>query len=65
MERIVEPELMSGAEQAQAYADANFEEAHSRYPLLFREKFPNVTRLDGIWPRRYDGDPAMTRLLTK
>jgi putative sugar O-methyltransferase len=31
---------------------------------LFRQKFPNVARLDGIWPRRYDGDPAMTRLLT-
>src|SRR5206468_4321737 len=39
--RIVEPELMSEAEQARAYAGANFEAAHSRYPLLFRERFPD------------------------
>jgi hypothetical protein len=32
---------------------------------LFREKFPNVARLDGFWPRFYDGHPEMTRLLTK
>jgi SAM-dependent methyltransferase len=41
VERIVEPELMTEAEQARAYAAANFEEAHSRYPLLFLEKFPD------------------------
>src|SRR5437016_13812314 len=41
MERIVEPELMTEAEQARAYAEADFEEAHSRYPLLFCELFPN------------------------
>lgn len=41
MPRIVEPELMTEAEQARAYAQANFESAHSRYPLLFREQFPN------------------------
>jgi len=39
MERIVEPELMTEAEQARAYAEADFESAHSRYPLLFQEKF--------------------------
>src|SRR5712675_1765880 len=43
MERIVEPELMTEVEQAQAYSEANFEDAHSRYPVLFREKFPNIT----------------------
>lgn len=32
---------------------------------LFREKFPTITRLDGFWPRFYDGDPAMTRLMMK
>src|SRR2546425_10636040 len=41
MERVLEPELMTEAEQARAYADADFEEAHSRYPVLFRELFPN------------------------
>jgi trans-aconitate methyltransferase len=40
MQRIVEPELMETAEQARAYAAANFEQAHARYPVLFREKFP-------------------------
>ncbi len=32
---------MTEAEQARAYAQANFESAHRRYPLLFREQFPN------------------------
>ncbi len=32
---------MTEVEQARAYASANFESAHSRYPLLFREKFPD------------------------
>ena len=40
MKRIVEPELMSAAEQARAYAQADFEAAHSFYPRLFAEKFP-------------------------
>jgi SAM-dependent methyltransferase len=40
VERIIEPELMTEAAQARAYADANFEEAHRRYPILFREIFP-------------------------
>ena len=31
---------------------------------LFHEKFSNVARLDGFWPRFYDGHPEMTRLLT-
>ena len=40
MKRVVEPELMSAAEQARAYARADFEAAHSSYPKLFAEKFP-------------------------
>ncbi len=32
---------------------------------LFSEKFPSVARLDGFWPRLYDGHSEMTRLLTK
>jgi ubiquinone/menaquinone biosynthesis C-methylase UbiE len=41
MKRVVEPELMSAEEQAQVYAQANFAAAHSFYPRLFAEKFPN------------------------
>ena len=40
MERIPEPELMNDAEQATAYACADFEEPHSRFITLFRETFP-------------------------
>ena len=32
---------------------------------LFQQKFPNIARLDGFWPLRYDGDAAMARLMTK
>jgi len=41
MKRIVEPELMSAEEQARAYAEADFDAAHSSYPKLFAEKFPD------------------------
>src|SRR5436309_2771849 len=44
MKRIVEPELMSAEDQAQAYAQADFEAAHSSYPKLFAEKFPRRPR---------------------
>jgi ubiquinone/menaquinone biosynthesis C-methylase UbiE len=40
MKRVVEPEVMSAGDQAQAYAQADFEAAHSSYPKLFAEKFP-------------------------
>jgi ubiquinone/menaquinone biosynthesis C-methylase UbiE len=40
VKRILEPELMSEKEQAQAYAQADFEAAHSFYPKLFAKKFP-------------------------
>jgi SAM-dependent methyltransferase len=42
MDRIPEPELMNEAEQAAAYAVADFEEPHSRFIELFRETFPDV-----------------------
>ena len=41
MDRIPEPELMLEDEQAKAYAAADFESAHSRYPVLFAETFPD------------------------
>ncbi|HZS64104.1 MAG TPA: putative sugar O-methyltransferase [Xanthobacteraceae bacterium] len=31
---------------------------------LFKGKFPNISRLDGFWPRLYEGDAASTRLMT-
>ena len=40
MERIPEPELMNETAQAQAYAQADFSEAHDRFVSLFGEKFP-------------------------
>jgi SAM-dependent methyltransferase len=41
MDRTLEPELMLDDEQASAYANADFESAHSLYPTLFTETFPN------------------------
>ena len=45
MERITEPELMSGKEQAIAYASADFEEPHNRFlellTLSMGEDFPH------------------------
>lgn len=40
MKRIVETEVMSAEAQALAYAQADFEVAHSSYPKLFEKKFP-------------------------
>ena len=40
MQRIMEPELMESAAQAEAYARADFEAPHRRFVELFREKFP-------------------------
>jgi ubiquinone/menaquinone biosynthesis C-methylase UbiE len=42
MERTPEPELMNGPEQARAYAEADFAEAHDRFVALFRETFPGL-----------------------
>jgi len=43
VERISEPELMDEAEQAAAYAQADFEQPHARFIELFRETFPDKT----------------------
>ncbi len=43
MERIPEPELMDDAEQARAYAAADFEEPHSRFIELFGDCFGTET----------------------
>src|SRR5206468_6646086 len=40
MKRIPEPELMDSEEQARAYAEADFSEAHQSYVTLFHETFP-------------------------
>lgn len=40
MERVPEPELMDDAEQALAYASADFEAPHERFVELFAERFP-------------------------
>lgn len=39
MERIVEPELMDEAEQAQAYAEADFSEPNTKFLEFYREHF--------------------------
>lgn len=44
MRRVTEPELMRAEAQARAYAGANFESAHSAYPRLFAERFPDAPR---------------------
>ena len=40
MERVTEPEVMDEPEQARAYAEADFEQAHSQVIALIRERFP-------------------------
>ncbi|HKJ89196.1 MAG TPA: class I SAM-dependent methyltransferase [Gammaproteobacteria bacterium] len=40
MERIPEPELMEGPEQARAYAEADFEEVNAGFVAGFQEQFP-------------------------
>ena len=44
MQRQPEPELMLDGKQARAYANANFESAHSLYPKLFDVLFPDRPR---------------------
>ena len=39
MKRIPEPELMDAADQARAYAEADFEESNTLFLSLFRERF--------------------------
>jgi trans-aconitate methyltransferase len=40
MERVPEAELMDDDAQARAYAEADFEEPHSRFVALFQQQFP-------------------------
>lgn len=42
MQRVVEPELMDDQAQAEAYAGADFEEAHARIVQAFDVNFPGV-----------------------
>ena len=42
MERVAEPELMNGAEQACAYASADFEEPHGRFVALLADRLPDL-----------------------
>jgi trans-aconitate methyltransferase len=42
VERIPEPELMEGDAQARAYAEADFEEPHSRFIELLRTAHPDL-----------------------
>ena len=42
MERVLEPELMNDLEQAEVYANADFEEPHRRVIELFDSEFPGI-----------------------
>lgn len=42
MNRVPEPELMTEVHQAKAYAEADFESAHSSLMAQFRERFPTL-----------------------
>src|SRR5690625_519652 len=43
MQRTLEPELMDDEEQAKAYAEADFEDANSRFMSLFARRFPEFS----------------------
>jgi len=43
MERIPEPDLMDDAEQARAYAEADFSEPHEVFVKLFISRFPDFS----------------------
>jgi SAM-dependent methyltransferase len=45
MQRIPEPELMTEAEQVEAYANADFEQPHQRFVELLREHLPGLPSL--------------------
>lgn len=48
MDRVPEPELMTDAEQARAYAAADFSEPHDAFVALFADRFA-----DALPPRRF------------
>jgi ubiquinone/menaquinone biosynthesis C-methylase UbiE len=41
LQRIPEPELMNDAEQARAYAEADFSAPHNHFVALFKSRFPH------------------------
>jgi len=41
MDRIAEPDLMDNAEQARAYAETDFSEAHDAFVSHFKSRFPD------------------------
>ena len=47
MERIPEPQLMDDFEQARAYAMADFDEPHSQFIALFKERFADEA-MEGV-----------------
>jgi ubiquinone/menaquinone biosynthesis C-methylase UbiE len=48
MDRVLEPELMDDADQARAYAEADFEEPNRMFVELFRDKCPGYTGTGAI-----------------
>jgi len=42
MDRVLEPELMDEADQAQAYSEADFSEPHDMFVAQFKQIFPHV-----------------------
>jgi 2-polyprenyl-3-methyl-5-hydroxy-6-metoxy-1,4-benzoquinol methylase len=48
MNRIPEPELMNDAQQAQAYAHADFAIPHNLFIELFQQKFPGLQINDAV-----------------
>ena len=43
MERTPEPDLMTGQDQAAAYAATDWAESHGKVPVYFRERFPGFS----------------------
>jgi len=48
MQRIPEPDLMDDAEQARAYAEADFEQPHEQFVALFQQQFPQSDIRGGV-----------------
>ncbi len=46
MNRIPEPDIMGGVEQARAYAAADFSEPHNAFVQYFKDRFPDFTEGD-------------------
>ena len=48
MDRIPEHDLMDTAEQAEAYAETDFSEAHDAFVSYFRKRFPDFSEGDAL-----------------